>query len=141
MLYALVKRNRGGMRGIVFELHFHAGGTTLRGEEGFSAHILFQLVHQELGNFSAILFGHELVTIPAYPYIFELHVRGTDPSKSKRRFPFRANGQPFRQQSSRQELIRFSHFPCIPVLAAPCRAVRRNDFPGRSQLDHLPGRS
>ena len=83
MLYIAVKRNRGGLRSILFELPVHAGCTTLRGEEDSSAHILLKPIHEELGNFSAILFGHELVTIPAYPYIFELHVRGTDPFEIK----------------------------------------------------------
>src|ERR1019366_7042623 len=76
MLYAIVKRNRGGKRGILSELLVHAGCATLRGGEGFSAYILLQPVHEELGNFRAIFFGHELVPVPANSYILEIYVLG-----------------------------------------------------------------
>jgi hypothetical protein len=35
ILYVIVKRNRGGMRAILFELLVHAGCANLRGEECF----------------------------------------------------------------------------------------------------------
>src|SRR5690242_14346369 len=43
-----------------------------------SGDVLLQPVHEELGNFRAIFFGHELVAVPGYPRIFEPHERGLD---------------------------------------------------------------
>src|SRR5580704_3379846 len=40
-----------------------------------SGHVLLEPVHEELGDFSAVLLGHELVAIAAYPDIFQVHVR------------------------------------------------------------------